>query len=251
MCGECVGVGGGAGEAQVRRRKRGRVGVRVRAAALQEACGRGGPLRDQGALRSSALPLSEAHGTARSEAPEGVRLRAGNPKGIWVRERRAEHLPPPKAQLFLNPSLPKRHSAFIWPPLLSFMSRTRKTGTLRWKFCPVWERIRLPPRPEPLPAGTGRVPPTFSLGWGGNPEVGAKPDPQFVAAPAASQGMLSGQNRFSGLEIGSFCTTHPHSSSNYLSQTRDPLVPGRKSHTPSCSSIGYRQGFTSLGGFIG
>lgn len=157
---------------------------------------------------------------------------------------------PTHGAAFSKPFATETLLGFLWPLLLQFISWTKKTGTLGFKYCPNPGKGSLS-RPERSPAETWRVPPTSPLGWGGNPEVGLKPNPKVVAAPAASQGMLSGQNRFSGLEIGSFCTTHPHSSSNYLSQTRGPLVPGRKSHTPNCCFIGYRQGFTSLDCFIG
>lgn len=180
--------------------------------------------------------------------PRRVCLPGLRPKGrlgVW----REDHLPLPKAQLFL-PDL-------LWPTLPHFHLWDKENGNAGSETL-----LRLG---KGLPLLTRAV---FGLGFRGPPRPPTRPLPRpsqlgpksgeritvlskAAVAPAASQGMLSAQSRFGGLEVGSLCTTHPHSSSNYLSQTLDPLVPGRKSHTLKCSPIGYCQDLISLGCFIG
>lgn len=149
--------------------------------------------------------------------PVGVRIRAGGPKGIWVQERWVEHPPPPRRSSFVTRSPPKRYSAFsgrLFPQYIPQDKENENPGS---------ETPSQGGKEQPLVTqvlsgqGLWRVPPTAPLGWGQNPETGFQAKPEVTAAPAASQGMLSGQSRFSGLKVGSFCTAHPHSSSNYLS----------------------------------
>lgn len=106
-------------------------------------------------------------------------------------------------------------------------------------------------RPGLFPAGLGWGRPTYPQGCDKTRKSGASPNPEVSAAPAVSQGMLSRQGRFSALGVGSFCTTHPQSFSNYFSQARGSLASGRESHTPYCFPIGCRPAFISLHCFIG
>lgn len=156
--------------------------------------------------------LSKACGLPLPEPPTGVRPEGRDPKNIWVYDRNIFFY---GRSIFPHSRRGPSYPAFSRGLSSHFIPQTKKTGTFGLK--PVRKREWATSSDQGgLQAGTQKAPPTSPLGYGQNPESESQPDPQSARVPVASQGMLSGRSRFGGLEVGSLCTAHPRSSSNFF-----------------------------------
>lgn len=88
------------------------------------------------------------------------------------------------------------------------------------------------------------------FGWSQNPASGSSLA-EGVRLPHLESGHAQSAEQVWGLQVGRFRTAHPHTSSNYLSQTPNSLAPECESHTPKCFPIGCCRGFVTLDSFIG